>query len=122
MAHKCNGTNPRPRCTNHYNSVDAARQQANYEKAWRKRQQQIALWLGSVIFAFILAVALFGLLTPEAKAEENAANLKVGQSDTLKPFRCVDVKTTPVPTPQTDKDQVVLCFLTDGKVGCTKVQ
>lgn len=96
--------------------------QANYEQAWRKRQQQIALWLGSVIFAFILAVALFGLLTPEAKAEENAANLKVGQSDTLKPFRCVEPKVTSAPTPQPDKDQVVLCFLTDGKVGCTKVQ
>ena len=122
MAHKCPHPIPTSRKPNPYNSVEAARQQANYEKAWRKRQQQIALWLGSVIFAFILAVAFFGLLTPEAKAEENAANLKVGQSDTLKPFRCVDVKTTPVPTPQTDKDQVVLCFLTDGKVGCTKVQ
>lgn len=122
MAHKCPHPIPTPRKPNPYNSVEAARMQANYEQAWRERQQQIALWLGSVIFAFILAVALFGLLTPEAKAEENAANLKVGQSDTLKPFRCVDVKTTPAPPPQPDKDQVVLCFLTEGKVGCTKVQ
>lgn len=122
MAHKCPHPIPTPRKPNPYNSVEAARMQANYEQAWHKRQQQIALWLGSVIFAFILAVALFGLFISEVKAEENAANLKVGQSDTLKPFRCVDVKTTPAPTPQPDKDQVVLCFLTDGKVGCTKVQ
>ena len=122
MAHKCPHPVPPSAPAKPYNRNFAMEQQG-YEQAWRKRQQTIALWLGATLMGLILAVALFGFAT-DAKAEEQkpngtTANLRVAQSELLKPYRCPSE--APKPSAEESRDIVVLCFLTDGKTGCVNL-